>query len=200
MRTLLQESKIHEVGVELARSKIKLAALQEVKWKVSGINVLIYSGSQNQEHQGVTFMVPQKPGQQIVETREIDKRTNYITFNKEPYMNPYPKCIYSYRDCKLEEKNKFSDEVKEVLISIPKEDMIILPTDLNVRISMEEYPKDLARKFTIHAMTIDNGYRPGDLAARRATIISSAKHKHPRKHKITWNPQTRKQNHRGSMC
>ncbi|KAF2886531.1 hypothetical protein ILUMI_19642 [Ignelater luminosus] len=159
-----------EIGAELRRYGISIAALQEVRWQGKGKIktkefTTIYSEEEKGEQKGLAFMPFGPMTERIIKTRLINGRMAYIRIRMEPF-----------------NLSLLGGERKH----IPKEDAIVILCDLNAQISIEKHLDSVAGKHTIHKVTIDNGHKLCKLAARNNMIVSSTKFKHPKEKKRTW--------------
>lgn len=191
IRTMLIPGKMQEVGNELMRYNIDVAALQEIRWKDQGaidknMYSFRYSGDKKQGNRGVGFMVFQSMKQKIIEFKPIDERMAYLRLKAKPCNISLLNIYAPTEKDSNEEKDKFYEKVEEEIEVIPKEDTIIILGDFNAQIGKEDYIKCVAGKETIHEKTNNNGQRLCNLAASTDMYISSTKFPHPKKHKITW--------------
>lgn len=191
IQTMLRPGKINEIGHELQKYRIDVAALQEIRWKEKGIIEkkdfsLYYSGAKKQGQHGVGFVLMRGVRDKVLEYKPINERLAYIRLQAKP-VNVSILNVYAPTEiADKEDKDEVYEKIEEEVDKMPKEDAILLLGDFNAQIGKEDYIEQVAGKYTIHDKTNDNGKRLCNMATATNMIISSTKFQHPRHHKITW--------------
>lgn len=191
VRTMLVPGKMQEIGDELRRYNVNIAALQEIRWKGQGVIdkpefTVRYSGSDKQGQYGVAFMIMGKMRDNIIEYRPISERLAYLRIRAKPFNISLLNIYAPTEKARDEEKDRFYEKLEEELENIPKEDTQLILGDFNAQIGREEYLNQVAGEFTIHKRTNNNGHRVCNMAARTNLVISSTKFQHHSRHKATW--------------
>jgi uncharacterized protein YrzB (UPF0473 family) len=93
----------------------------------------------------------------------------------------------------MQQLRKRHDEGKEQFYDLlttcnqtPRYDTLIVMGDFNAKIGRENFMELVARNFTIHEETNENGKHLGHFAAMNNMIIKSTCFKHKLMHKGTW--------------
>lgn len=191
VRTLLATGKMQEIGLELKRYNIDIAAIQEVRWEGQG-NItkkhftMFYSGGKKQGKYGVAFLILGNTRNKVIDFKPINERLAYIRIEAKPFNISILNVYAPTEGASAEEKEKLYEKMEEEIAKIEKEDTIMLLGDFNAQIGKEAYLYQVAGKHTIHDTTNDNGHRLCNFATRMNMVISSTKFQHPLHHKITW--------------
>ena len=86
-----------------------------------------------------------------------------------------------------EEKDKFYGDLRQVLRTVPRHDILMLIGDLNPKVGRETpaFPGTIGRH-SLHADSNDNGCRLATFAAEHGLVIGGTLFDHRDLHKATW--------------
>jgi exonuclease III len=160
---MLQPGKMQEVAQEMARYKIDIMALQEMRWHGTGrIDnpefTVIYSGPQKRTGQlGTGFMITRKMKASILEYETINDGICKLRM-KGRYRNITIISVHAPTEEKEErEKEEFYQCLEETYQKIQKYDLVIIMGDFNAKIRKEVYQKKAAGNYSMHDISNENG-------------------------------------------
>ena len=189
--TMLQAGKLAEVTDELIRYRIKIAALQEIRWKDAGElkkkhYSLYYSGSKKEGHRGTGFWVEKNTRESVMGFEPINDRLCLMKlkgrFQNITILNTYAPT----EESEQHEKDGFYDKLERILQKISKHDIVIVMGDFNAKIGRESFIKQNAGLHSLHRISNDNGIRLCSFAQSSNMWISSISFPHKDIHKHTW--------------
>lgn len=191
VRTMLLTGRIEEIAKEMKQYKIKILALQEIRWEGEGrMDVdeytLFYGGENKRGKNGTGFIVDKKIRERFIEFKRINGRISVLRMKNKIANITFINVYAPTEETNEEDKNKFYEEIEKTYEAINKHDTIIILGDFNAQIGKEEYLEEIAGKETIHERTNDNGRRLCNMAMECGLFIMSTKYKHKKEHKITW--------------
>ena len=198
--TMLQAGKLAEITDELISYGIKIAALQEIRWKDEGElrkkhYSVFYSGSKKEGHKGTGFWVSKTARESVLGFEPINNRLCLLKL-KGKFQNITLVSVYApTEESEEEEKDNFYEDLDKTFQKVSKHDMIIILGDLNAKIGRESFVRQTAGLHSLHQETNDNGIRLCSFAHSTNMWISSVSFPHKNIHKITWKlPGTNKGN------
>jgi exonuclease III len=190
--TLLKPGKVQELAEEIAKPQIEILALQETRWPGKGqINkkdyIFYYSGSKEKTGQaGTGFLLMKKIHKHIIIYELHNERLCKLRA-KGKYNNITLINAYAPTEDKTEEvREQFYDDLQSMVDKVPKNDLTIIPGDVNSKLGKEPAYQKLTGKHTLHEETNRNGELLCDFAAANNMVVMSTQFQHEQIHKGTW--------------
>ncbi|PSN46600.1 Craniofacial development protein 2 [Blattella germanica] len=157
----------------LSNYEIKIAAIQEIRWKEGGISemgeyVLCNSGSSKRNQFGVGFLIHKSLKSSILQFDPINERLCSLRM-KGKFYNTSIICAHAPTEEKEEHiKDQYYDELTRAFKKLNNDRKIVMG-DLNAKLGKN-----------------DNGNRLADSAITNNLAVSSTLFPHKTIHKITW--------------
>ncbi|KAL4084248.1 hypothetical protein QTP88_028073 [Uroleucon formosanum] len=191
VRTLFKTGSMNCMVREIERYKVKLVALQEIRWSDTGsINtsdtIILYGKCDNQRQLGTGFAVHKSLVPAIKEFRDVNPRISVLTIRAQWFDVSLISVHAPTEDNPQEEKETFYDDLESTINTLPNNNIQILLGDLNAKIGKETAFKPTIGLHSLHNITNDNGLRLVDLATGKGFIIKSTMFPHKNIHKGTW--------------
>jgi exonuclease III len=152
------------VAKELARYKLDLVGVQEVRWEKGGTvragDYNFFYGKCNKNHQlGTGFFVHQRLPPAVKRVEFVSDRVSYIVMTGR-WNNYIVQNVHAPSEEKSDEsKDSFYEEVEQVFDHFPKHHMKILLGDFNAKVGRENIFKPTIGKESLHQDNNDNGIR-----------------------------------------
>lgn len=190
VRTLARAGALADLKEQMAKYKIKIAALQEVRWTGEGVIrsgnfSMFYSGGDNRRN-GTGFLVDNTMVSAVLDFKAVSDRLCTIRI-KSRFFNITIISVYAPTEESEEDvKDMFYSQLEHLASSVPGHDVLILLGDFNAKIGKEEAFRTTIGKYSLHDNCNDNGHRLVDLASGCNLVVKSTCF--PRKdiHKATW--------------
>ncbi|XP_055388217.1 uncharacterized protein LOC129616611 [Condylostylus longicornis] len=189
---MMKPGKMREIADEMDRFKIDLAALQEIRWKDTGIikkedYIVYYSCSKNRTGQyGTGFMVMKKLSKCVLGFTPTNERLCSLRikgkFNNITVISAHAPTEDSHET----EKDYFYDKLEEICNNVSGHDTVLILSDFNAKIGKEVFAREVAGQHSLHDTTSPNGERLCHLASGTSTYIVSTHFPHKNIHKGTW--------------
>ena len=178
-------------------------ALQEVMWPQQGectLNrgTILYSGRSDGTHrQGVAVYLSHRARRALLRFGAVNERFLKIKLDTS-WCRTTVVVVYAPVDAAAdEEKDEFYGDLRQVLRTVTRHDMLIFMGDLNAKVGRETaaFPGTIGRH-SLHADSNDNGYRLAIFAAEHGLVIGMCTLlDHRDAHKATWvSPDLRTRN------
>lgn len=190
-------NKQSEVFEELKKMKIDICVLTETKKKGKGNEVVgeyvhIYSGvsKDSRAKRGVSIAIHKDLRSKIKSWEEIDEQIIKLEINKNGHNIAVIGTYAPSEDADKLDKDKYYEQLQEVLSEIKKDNEIYLLGDFNGRVGQEENHPVVGMYGEI--TTNDNGMRLRDVCENMSLRIMNGFFSHKDIHKFTWEQPTRK--------
>ncbi|XP_068232135.1 craniofacial development protein 2-like [Palaemon carinicauda] len=190
---------IYEVGAakvlepELAKYRIDIAALQEIRWTGIGKldqerGVILYSGRDDGDRVERAGIYPSKRAYgALMEFTLISSRRAKIRLNAKWFNIPIL-CLHAYTEITDEvEKDKWYDPVQSEKGQIPRHDVWLILGDVNAKIGKEVNAfQGTISLHSLHQGSNDNVIRLASFALQNSMVIRVTIFPHKYSHKGTW--------------
>ncbi|KAL4084269.1 hypothetical protein QTP88_028094 [Uroleucon formosanum] len=191
VRTLFKTGSMNCMVREIERYKVKLVALQEIRWSDTGsINtsdtIILYGKCDNQRQLGTGFAVHKSLVPAIKEFRDVNPRISVLTIRAQWFDVSLISVHAPTEDNPQEGKETFYDDLESTINTLPNNNIQILLGDLNAKIGKETAFKPTIGLHSLHNITNDNGLRLVYLATGKGFIIKSTMFPQKNIHKGTW--------------
>ena len=136
--------KSREVAEVMNVRKVDILCVQETRWKgnkakeIGGGCKLLYSGADENGRSGVGIILNKDFKDKVVEVRRNSSRVMKIRITVSQQIINIISAYAPQMGCDDEEKNRFWQEMDEVLTSIPEEERVIVGGDLNGHVGTEK--------------------------------------------------------------
>lgn len=190
-RSLYRSGALKEILNEMTKYGIDILAVQEMRWKGSGIfdtrtHTVLRSGKNDKSELGVAFMVRKGMKESILDFKPVNERICLLRL-KTRFFNLAIINVHAETEEKDDmTKENFYQELRKVYDTISSNDIKLVIGDLNAKIGWEPIYKDIIGTHSLHTESNDNWLRAIDFASSRGMAIMSTQF--PRKdiHKWTW--------------
>lgn len=183
---------MREVSKEMIRYNVGILAVQETRWKGSGIfdtktHTVLHSGiDSNKAELGVAFVVEKGMKGNILDFKPINERICVLRY-KTKFFNL--SIINTHAETEEKDeliKEKLYQTLGQVYDSLPSNDIKLVIGDLNAKIGREPAYREIIGNHSLHAESNDNGTRVIDFAASRDMVVMSTQFPRKNIHKWTW--------------
>jgi len=191
VRSLYRAGSFTAAARELARYKLDLVSVQEVRWDRKGTVregiSNFYCGKWNENHQlGTGFFVHHRILSVVKRVEFVSDRVSYIVL-RECCRNIIVLNVHAPN----EEKSNDSDSSYEELVQVffyhfSKYHMKILLGDFNAKLGRENILKLTIGNESLHQGSNDNGVRIVNFATSKNLVVKSTMFSHRNIHKYTW--------------
>lgn len=178
---------------ELDKYNIDLAAIQEIRWKGSGLlekryHTIYYScQEQCQRHSfGTGFVVRGRTRDLVIGFTPMNPRICILRLKGKFYNYSIVSCHAPTEVTPEDEKEVFYDTLDRVFDSCPKSDIKIIAGDFNAKIGKELAFIPTIGRYSLHDETNDNGRMLINFAASKDMVVGSTMFPGKRIHKGTW--------------
>ncbi|XP_055378261.1 craniofacial development protein 2-like [Condylostylus longicornis] len=191
---MLQIGKMQEVANEMAKYKIDLMALQEIRWANEGKiekpqYTLFYSGSAPGRRTGLYgtgFMINKKIKSTVMAFEPVNDRISMIRL-KGKFCNITIVTAYApIEDADAEDKDIFYESLSNVCEKVDRYDTLILMGDFNAKVGREQHVVNIAGKYSLHEVCNNNGQRICQFADEISMKIKSTAFERKNIYKGTW--------------
>ena len=190
VRSLYRAGSLTAMARELARYKLDLVGVQEVRWDKWGTvragDYISFYRKGNENHQlGTGFFVHQRIASAIKRVEFVSNRVSYIVMRGH-WCNIIVLNVHAPSEEKSDEsKDSFYEELEQVFDHFPKYHMKIL-LDFNAKVGREKIFKPTIGNESLHQYCNDNGVRIFDFATSKNLVVKSTMFPHRNIHKYTW--------------
>ncbi len=193
VRTLYRSGNAAQAAREMSTRNIDIMGISETHWTGQGKIILengetiIYSGRDDDIHrEGVGIMMSQKAAQALMDWTPINERIITARF----YSNHIKlTIIHAYaptEDADEQDKDKFYEQLQEVLNSRKKHDMLIVTGDMNAKVGSDNKSYESVMGKHGEGNMNDNGERLCEICQMNELVITGTLFPHKRIHKLTW--------------
>jgi len=191
VRTLYKSGAVHNIVNEVEKYKVKLTALQEIRWTNTGtINIneitIFYGGCTEQRQLGTGFAVHKDLVPAVKEFKDINPRMSVLTIEAQWFDISFVNVHAPTEDKSQDEKETFYEQLESALNLIPSNRIQIVLGDLNAKVGKEEMFRQVTGGHSLHDETNDNGTKLIDFAIGNGLVIRSTMFPHKNIHKGTW--------------
>lgn len=179
-----------ELKAQMTKYKIKIAALQETKWK--GVKVMdskgytMFCSGGNNNTFGTGFLVDKSVKGNVIKFEAVNERLCTLRIRGK-FFNITLVNVHAPTEEKDEiDKDNFFELLEKTVNAIQRNDIKIVLGDFNAQIGKEQHFGSIIGKHSAHDNSNDNGLRLIDFAASKNMIISSTMFPHKRIHLVTW--------------
>uniref|UniRef100_A0A1B0CKX3 Reverse transcriptase domain-containing protein n=2 Tax=Lutzomyia longipalpis TaxID=7200 RepID=A0A1B0CKX3_LUTLO len=189
-RTMCRKEDMEACIRELARYKVDIAAVQEIRRETGVLkrkDATIYcSGTPGKRERGVGFIVSSKLASQVIRFTPVSDRICHLRMRGK-FRNLSLVSVYApteeYQDS---DKEEFYESLTRVYDSLPLYDLKIILGDFNAQVGKEDAFLQAIGKHSLHNECNDNGLRLVTFAMDRNMTVSSTTFPHKDAHKMTW--------------
>ncbi|XP_003248303.1 craniofacial development protein 2-like [Acyrthosiphon pisum] len=190
VRTLYKSGAVHNIVNEVEKYKVKLTALQEIRWTNTGtINInettIFYGGCTEQRQLGTGFAVHKDLVPVVKEFKDINSRMSVLTIEAQWFIS-FVNVHAPTEDKSQDEKEAFYEQLESALNLIPSNRIQIVLGDLNAKVGKEEMFRQVTGGHSLHDETNDNGTKLINFAIWNGLVIRSTMFPHKNIHKGTW--------------
>jgi len=191
VRTLFKTGAAQGVVSEIERYRLKVVALQEIRWSDSGSvdiqDTTVFYGKCNDQRQfGTGFAVHKSLIPAIKDFKDVNPRISILTLTTQWFDISFVNLHALTEDKRQEEKDLFYEDVMATLNTIPRRRIQIVLGDMNAKIGKETTFRPVIGSHSLHNTSNDNGLRLIDLATERGLVVKSTMFPHKTIHKGTW--------------
>lgn len=191
VRTLYSTGAAHTVTQEIGRYKLKIMAIQEIRWQGTGsldINnhTIFYGDCDDRRQFGTGFIVHKSMVPNVMEFKTFNPRISLLTI-KAYWFNLTIISVHAPTEEKTqEEKDDFYDELTNVVDGIPNNRIVVVLGDLNAKVGKELIFKPTIGHHSLHEVSNNNGLNLIDFATSKDLVIKSTMFPHKKINKGTW--------------
>ncbi|VVC33729.1 Endonuclease/exonuclease/phosphatase [Cinara cedri] len=155
VRTLFKSGAVHNIVNEVEKYKVKLTALQEIRWANTGtINInettIFYGSCTDQRQLGTGFAVHKDLVPVVKEFKDINPRISMLTIEAQWFDISFMNVHAPTEDKSQDEKETFYEQLESSLNSIPSNRIQIVLGDLNAKVGKETMFRQVAGKHSLN--------------------------------------------------
>lgn len=182
--------KFKQLIAETRKYDLDVLAIQETNIKgkqhYNYDNYIWFNGGGEENRLGTGFLIKNNLKEVIVDYKVVNSRISYLRI-KGKYRKISLINVHSpTEETETEKKERFYEDLDDVLSKLPKFDVKIIFGDLNAKIGREQWNVPVAGKESLHEKTNKNGQLLIDFAASRDMVVKSTMLQRREIHKITW--------------
>ncbi|XP_025421560.1 uncharacterized protein LOC112691510 [Sipha flava] len=188
---LLKPGAAQNIVKEIEKYKVKLVALQEIRWDDTGTidiqeTTILYGKCNEQRQFGTGFAVHKSLIPNIREFKDINPRISLLTMKAHFFEITFINVHAPSEDKPQEEKDDFYVNLDLTLNALPQYRIKIVLGDLNAKIGKEAVFRPIIGSHSLHETTNDNGLRLIDFACGNGLVVKSTMFPHKNIYKGTW--------------
>lgn len=193
--TLKEASKLAQVEREMARYKIEILGLSEVRWPGSGEmvttggNTFLYSGqSPNQDRglYGVGILMTKAVRKSLLDWNPISERIITMRFRTRARNMNVVQCYAPTEVSAAEDKDAFYESLTRTVNELNKGEIVIMMGDFNAQIGGDNGGVEHIMGRHALGRRTDNGDRFIELCQQQEYVIGGSLFPHKDIHKYTW--------------
>jgi hypothetical protein len=176
----------------LQKYSIDIAAIQEIRWKGTGVmdtgNFTMYYNGNIGNTFGLGFLVRKKYKHTVIGFEPINERLCVLRVRGK-FKNTTMICAHAPTEEKYDEsKETFCEKLDQIYHRAPAHDTKIIIGDPNAKIGQEEIFRPPIGKWSLHDISNHNRLKATDFASSNSMSIRSTYFPHTNIHKETWRP------------
>jgi exonuclease III len=187
VRSLYRAGSLKTVSRELARYKLDLVGVQEVRWVGGGTELVGEYGKGNENHElGTGFFMHKRIISAVKRVQFFSDRMSYIIL-RGCWCHIIVLNVHAPTEDKTDDvKDSFYEELERVFYKFPKYHMKILLGDFNAKVGREDIFKLTIGNESLHEISNDNGVRLVNFATSKNLRVRSTMFPHHNIHTYTW--------------
>jgi exonuclease III len=191
VRSLYRAGSLKAAARELAKYKLDVVGVQEVRWDKGGTvragDYDFFYGKGNENHQLRTgFFVHRRILSAVKRVEFVSDRLSYIVL-RGCWSNIIVVNVHAPSEDKSDEsKDSFYEELEQVFNHFPRYHMKMLLGDFNEKVGRENIFKPTIGQESLHQDSNDNGVRLVNFATSKNVVVKSTMFPHRNIHKHTW--------------
>jgi len=176
---------------ELARYKLDLLGVQEMKWEKEGTVkagdcIFFYRKGNENQQLGTRFFVHHRIVSAVKRVEFVSDRVSYI-FLRGRWCNIIVLIVHAPSEDKSgDTKVSFYEELEQVFDHFPRDHMKILFGDFNEKVGRENICKPTIGNESLQQDSKDNGVRIVNFGTSKNLVVKSTMFPHRNIHKCTW--------------
>lgn len=191
VRTLFRAGALKTLTDELARYKMDVTAVQEMRWLGSGHQRhreydLYYSCHASDHMFGTGFIVGPKMKSLVIDFKPINERLCTLRMRGKFYNISVINVHAPTEEKTSEVKESFYEELDRAYSQCPSHDLKIVLGDFNAKLGREPIYSRCIGFHSLHGNTNDNGTRLVDFATEKNLVVGSTRFARRDIHKATW--------------
>jgi endonuclease/exonuclease/phosphatase family metal-dependent hydrolase len=191
VRSLYRVGSLKTVSRELARYKLVLVGVQEVRWEGGGTEpageYTFFYGKGNENHElGTAVFVHKIIISAVKRVELVSDRMSYIILRGR-WCHVIVLNVHAPTEDKTDSvKDSFYEELERVFETFPKYHMKILLGDFNAKVGRDDIFKPTIGNESLHEIRNDNGVMLVHFDTSKNLRVKSTKFPHRTIHKYTW--------------
>ena len=192
VRTMFAAGKLEEVSKEMSNYGLDILGISEARWTGTGKaagpqgEMILYSGGDENHERGVAVMVSKKIAGSIMEWSASGDRMIRVRFFSKHIKMTIIQCYAPTNEARMEEKEKFYDDLDGEIKRTPKHDMLLVMGDMNAKIGSDNFGYEQNMGKHGCGEQNENGGMFCDLCQENDLVIGGSLFKHKDIHKTTW--------------